>query len=134
MARVQIPVTIGSPRWRRRVTVFLGHYPGAVAAKRTAARTSRETLEVQPSVSRFDVACARESSARPPVAPGDRQVSPLNDCDHSISHSLLTTCGWAVLLGGVHWMHRRYWRGAWVLALAVISHWVDFIPHRQTDC
>jgi hypothetical protein len=112
--------------------LFLGHYGVAFAAKRAAPRTSLGTLLVGAQF--LDLLwpvllLAGVEHVR--IAPGDTRVTPLNFYDYPISHSLLTTCGWAILLGGAYWILRRYWRGAWVLALAVTSHWVlDFISHR----
>jgi hypothetical protein len=38
---------------------------------------------------------------------------------------------WALGLGLVYFLVRRYVRGAWVLGALVVSHWVlDFIVHR----
>ncbi len=47
------------------------------------------------------------------------------------SHSLLMSCVWGALYGGAYFLRTRYARGAWVLAIGVVSHWVfDFIVHR----
>ena len=49
----------------------------------------------------------------------------------AFSHSLLMDSVWAALLALAYFLLRRYPRGAWVLALAVLSHWVlDVIAHR----
>jgi hypothetical protein len=38
---------------------------------------------------------------------------------------------WALLVGGVYWLLRRYAAGALVLAACVVSHWaLDLIVHR----
>src|SRR5207244_9184475 len=48
-----------------------------------------------------------------------------------LSYSLLMVVVWSVVLGGLYYAFRRYTRGAWIIALAVLSHWVlDFIVHR----
>lgn len=47
------------------------------------------------------------------------------------SHSLLMSCIWGALFGGVYYLRTRYARGAWILAIGVVSHWVlDFVTHR----
>jgi hypothetical protein len=51
--------------------------------------------------------------------------------DIAYSHSLLLDAVWAALFAGVYFLRRRYPRGAWLLAAAVVSHWVlDVISHR----
>lgn len=51
--------------------------------------------------------------------------------DIAYSHSLLLDVVWAVLFAVVYFLRRRYPRGAWLLAAAVVSHWVlDVISHR----
>ncbi|MFL6207864.1 MAG: hypothetical protein ACJ74W_03400 [Pyrinomonadaceae bacterium] len=51
--------------------------------------------------------------------------------DIAYSHSLLLDVVWAALFAGVYFMRRRDSRGAWLLAAAVVSHWVlDVISHR----
>jgi len=47
------------------------------------------------------------------------------------SHSLLMDLVWACLFAGAYYAVRRYWRGAWVLLPAVLSHWaLDWLSHR----
>lgn len=47
------------------------------------------------------------------------------------SHSLLMNVIWGALFAAVYFLQRRYPRGACLLFLVVISHWVlDFISHR----
>lgn len=56
---------------------------------------------------------------------------PLDFVHYPISHSLLAVVGWAVLVAGVYQLLSHYRRGAIVLGLAVVSHWVlDAIVHR----
>ena len=51
--------------------------------------------------------------------------------DIPYSHSLLMDLVWAGLFAGAYLAGRRYWRGAWLLFAAVLSHWaLDFISHR----
>lgn len=51
--------------------------------------------------------------------------------DIAYSHSLLLDVVWAALFAAVYFLRRRYPRGAWLLAAAVLSHWVlDVISHR----
>jgi len=47
------------------------------------------------------------------------------------SHSLLMDLMWGTLAGGLFFLWRRNARGAWLLAGAVVSHWVlDVVSHR----
>jgi hypothetical protein len=47
------------------------------------------------------------------------------------SHSLLTDAVWAALLGSAYFWIRRDRRGAWIIFLVVLSHWVlDFVSWR----
>lgn len=63
--------------------------------------------------------------------PGLMRASALDFVSYPISHSLLMAIVWGVLIGGGYFAVRRYGRGAWVLALAVVSHWfLDFPMHR----
>jgi hypothetical protein len=48
-----------------------------------------------------------------------------------ISHSLLTLIAWAALFALLYRARTGYARGALVVALAVVSHWLlDFVTHR----
>ena len=48
------------------------------------------------------------------------------------SHSLLMDVVWAALFTGVYFLRRHYPRGAWLLFVVVMSHWVlDLVSHRQ---
>jgi hypothetical protein len=112
--------------------MFIGHFGVALAAKRIAPRTSLGTLILGaqlldllwPILLLLGIEHVR-------IAPGITKVSPLDFYDYPISHSLATTIGWSVLVGGIYFLVRRYLRGAWVVGLAVLSHWVlDFLVHR----
>ncbi len=48
-----------------------------------------------------------------------------------ISHSLLTLIGWSILFAALYRWRTGYARGAVVVALLVLSHWLlDFVTHR----
>ena len=112
--------------------MFLGHYAVAFAAKRAAPRSSLGILvlaaewldEIWPIFLLLGWERVR-------IVPGLMAASPLDLEHYPISHSLLAVIGWAALLGAVYYAVRRYGRGAWVVALAVASHWVlDVVAHR----
>lgn len=65
------------------------------------------------------------------ITPGITKVMPLDFVYYPISHSLLAVLFWAVLVAAVYMYLRHYSRGAFVLGLAVVSHWLlDVIVHR----
>lgn len=65
------------------------------------------------------------------IQPGITQMTPLNFTDYPISHSLLMACIWGCIFGGIYFIIRRDHRGAVILGLCVVSHWIlDLIVHR----
>ena len=65
------------------------------------------------------------------VAPGITAFTPLDFYDYPLTHSLLAGGVWAALLGLCWYARRRDAPTAWLLAAAVLSHWIlDFISHR----
>ena len=51
--------------------------------------------------------------------------------DIAYSHSLLMDAIYAALFAAVYFVWRRYSRGAWMLLIAVLSHWLlDVVSHR----
>jgi len=109
--------------------MFIGHFGVALAAKKVAPRTSLGTLILAAQFLDFlwplFLLLGLEHVR---IAPGSTRVTPLEFIDYPISHSLLMALVWAVLFGGTYYMLRGYARGTWVVAAAVLSHWVlDFI-------
>ncbi len=112
--------------------MFLGHYAVAFGAKRAAPRASLGILvlaaewldEIWPIFLLLGWERVR-------IVPGLMAASPMDFEHYPISHSLLTVLGWGALLGLAYYGVRRYGRGAWLVALAVVSHWVlDLVVHR----
>ena len=65
------------------------------------------------------------------IVPGITRLTPLDFTSYPISHSLLMLCLWGLLFGLVYWLIRKSTKGALVLGLLVVSHWVlDLIVHR----
>ncbi len=111
--------------------MFLGHFAVALASKRAAPRTSLGWL----------VACAQLPDIVFPtflllgwenmrIVGGDNPFLRARFDSYPFSHSLAANalCGAAV--GLLYWWRTRYARGAWVLSLCVVSHWVlDMLSH-----
>jgi membrane-bound metal-dependent hydrolase YbcI (DUF457 family) len=114
--------------------MFLGHYGIAFAAKRAAPRTSLGALtfaaefldELWPILLLAGVEHVR-------IVPGLMAASPLEFTSYPYSHSLLMALVWAALIGAIYFASRRYGRGAWILALLVVSHWVLDVPMHAKD-
>lgn len=112
--------------------MFIGHFGVAFGAKAVAPKTSLGSLFLAaqfidllwPTFLLVGVEEVR-------IAPGITRVTPLDFVHYPISHSLLAVIGWGALFAAVYLLLRRYPRGAIVLGLAVVSHWVlDVIVHR----
>jgi membrane-bound metal-dependent hydrolase YbcI (DUF457 family) len=112
--------------------MFLGHYGLAFAAKRAAPRISLGALtfaaqfldELWPILLLLGVEQVK-------IVPGLMAASPMDFVYYPFSHSLLMAAVWGALVGGVYYVLRRYGRGAWVLAILVVSHWfLDLVVHR----
>jgi len=111
--------------------MFIGHYALGLAAKRLAPRTSLGTLFVAPTL----------ADLLWPVflLLGWERVSPsgvtnpfltLTFDAYPISHSLLALIGWGALYALLYRARTGYGRGAIVVGLLVVSHWVlDFVTH-----
>ncbi len=66
------------------------------------------------------------------LKPGRGAANYIARFDVPFRHSLLMDALWDVLFAAVYFWRRRYPRGAWVLLVVVISHWLlDFVAHRS---
>ena len=112
--------------------MLLGHYAVAFAAKRYAPRTSLGTLILAAQL--LDLVWPLLLLAgweRVSVVPGLMAASALDFVHYPYSHSLVAAVLWAALFGGAYLVFRRYPRGAAVIAIAIVSHWVlDAVMHR----
>ncbi len=112
--------------------MFIGHYAVALAAKRAAPRTSLGTLflAVQLADMLWPVLLIL-GWEHAHFVPGPNPFLTLWLDSIPISHSLLTLIAWGVLCAAVYRMRTGYAKGAIVVALAVVSHWVlDVVTHR----
>ena len=112
--------------------MFIGHFGTGFAAKSVAPGISLGTLFVAaqfldllwPTLLLLGIERVR-------IDPDAGGINPLVFEHYPISHSLAAVAGWALLVGLVYLLIRRERRGAIVLGLLVISHWLlDVIVHR----
>lgn len=111
--------------------MFVGHLAVGLAAKRVEPKLSLGTLMLAVMLAdlvAFPLLIAGIEHFD--VAPGVR-LNRMVGRDIVYSHSLLMDAVWAALFAGAYFLRRRYPRGAWILFLAVLSHWVlDVVSHR----
>jgi membrane-bound metal-dependent hydrolase YbcI (DUF457 family) len=112
--------------------MFIGHYALGLAAKRLAPRTSLGTLFAAPTLADLlwpVFLLLGWEQAR--VVPGPNPFLTLWLDNIPFSHSLLTLIAWGLLFGYLYRSRTGYARGALVVGLLVVSHWVlDFVTHR----
>ncbi|MDQ1637117.1 MAG: hypothetical protein QOF62_456 [Pyrinomonadaceae bacterium] len=112
--------------------MFIGHYAVALASKRFAPRTSLGALIAAASL--LDLLwpifiLLGWEQVR--IQPGNTAFTPLDFVSYPISHSLLAAIGWATLFALLYYLVARYGRGAIVIWVGTVSHWVlDWISHR----
>ena len=111
--------------------MFIGHFGVGFAAKRVAPNVSLGTLFLAaqfldllwPTLLLLDLEQVR-------IVPGATAVTPLIFENYPISHSLVAVLGWAVLIGGIHYLQKRKTIASLVLGMLVLSHWLlDAIVH-----
>ncbi len=111
--------------------MFIGHFGVGFAAKTAAPKPSLGTLFlaaqfidlIWPTLLLLGIEQVR---IRPDGPPGP----PLEFVSYPVSHSLLAVIGWSVLTGVIYFGLRHDRRGALVLGLAVLSHWLlDLVVH-----
>src|SRR5262245_21936978 len=112
--------------------MFIGHFAVALAGQRAAPKTSLGTLLfgaqfldlLWPPLTLLGI-------ERFQILPGDTRFTPLHFESYPISHSLLMSAVWAILIALVYFARRRYSAGAIMMGVAVFSHFVlDWITHR----
>lgn len=112
--------------------MFIGHFGVALGAKRAAPRVSLGTLFLAAQfVDLLWPVLLLLGIERVSITPGITRVTPLDFEYYPISHSLLAVVGWAVLVGGVHFLLQQEVRAALIVAALVLSHWIlDLLMHR----
>jgi hypothetical protein len=111
--------------------VFIGHYAVALGVKKAAPQVKLGTLVfaaqfldlLWPVLLLAGVEHVR-------VVPDATPFTRLDFTDYPISHSLLTSVLWSLLIGGAYYFLRRQKLNAIIVGCAVFSHWaLDFISH-----
>jgi hypothetical protein len=111
--------------------MFIGHFAVGFASKRFAPRTN---LALLISAAVFldilwpiFVLLGWEQMR---IDPGNTRFTPLDFVDYPWSHSLLMSLVWATLFALAYYFTTRYRRGAFLIWVGVISHWIlDWISH-----
>jgi hypothetical protein len=112
--------------------MFIGHFAVGFAAKKVAPKTSLGVLMTAPIFldllwPLFLILGLEQVR----IDPGNTTATPLNFVQYPISHSLLTTLGWATGFAFLYHGRTRYWPGTLCIWFGVVSHWVfDAIVHR----
>jgi hypothetical protein len=111
--------------------MFIGHFGVGFGAKRIAPKVSLGWLLfaaqfldlLWPTLLLLNIEHVR-------IQPGATAVTPLVFVSYPVSHSLLAATGWGILIGAIYFMLHKNRRGAVVLGIAVVSHWLlDALVH-----
>jgi hypothetical protein len=112
--------------------VFIGHVAAGLAAKRVAPRASTAVLLGAPLL--LDLIWPKLlllGVERVEIDPGNTAYTPLDFTHYPYSHSLLLVTLLALLAAAAYGTVTKYRRGALVVGVLVLSHWVfDWIVHR----
>ena len=112
--------------------MLIGHYAVALAAKKASPKISLGTFLIAaqlpdllfPLFILLGVEHVR-------IAPGITVVFPMDLYDYPLSHSLFSGLLWSTALASLYYIIYKEKRGAAIVGLAVISHWIlDLITHR----
>jgi membrane-bound metal-dependent hydrolase YbcI (DUF457 family) len=112
--------------------MFLGHFAVGFASKKFAPRTNMALLIAAPLLLDilwpFFLLLGWEQVR---IDPGNTRFTPLDLFYYPWSHSLLMSVVWATGFAAIYYFVARYWPGAVVIWIGVVSHWVlDWITHR----
>ena len=112
--------------------MFIGHFGIGFGAKSVAPKVSLGVLFIAaqfidllwPTLLLLGLEKVR-------IVPGATVVTPLVFEHYPISHSLIAVLGWAIFVGGIHFLLKRSRTAAVVLGALVVSHWLlDAIVHQ----
>ena len=112
--------------------LFIGHFAVGFASKRVAPRASLAPLLAAPVLLDllWPVFLLLGIEQVRIDAPGTNPFLAATFTSYPWSHSLVMSVVWGALFAGAYYGLTRYARGAWVMGLAVVSHWVlDWVTH-----
>lgn len=111
--------------------MFLGHFGAGFGAKAIASRVSLGWLFAAAQfIDLLWPTLLLAGIERVRIVPGATAVTPLVFEHYPVSHSLAAVAAWAVLVGAAYLAVRKDLRGALVLALLVVTHWLlDALVH-----
>lgn len=111
--------------------LFLGHFAVALASKPVAPRTSLGWLVACSQLPDFLFpALLTLGSEKMSIVGGDNPLLSARFESYPFSHSLAMNALCGAAIGLLYWWRTRYTRGAWVLSLCVVGHWLlDMISH-----
>jgi hypothetical protein len=112
--------------------MFIGHLALALGAKRFAPRVSLGWLVAATLfIDLLWPPLLLIGWERVVIAPGITAVTPLDFVHYPISHSLVAVLGWSVLAALAYGAWKSDRRGALVVGVLVLSHWLlDALSHR----
>jgi hypothetical protein len=112
--------------------MFIGHYGVALALKKSAPKTSLGTLFLATQlVDLLWPLFLLLGLEHVRIDPGNTAVTPLDFYDYPITHSLVGSVFWTLVLSGFYYGIRHDSRAAVVVGVGVFSHWIlDFLTHR----
>lgn len=88
--------------------MFIGHFGVGFGAKRVAPRVSLGTLLLAAQfIDLLWPTLLLLGLERVRIAPGVTAATPLDFESYPISHSLIAVCGWALLVGALHFFVKR---------------------------
>ncbi|MBN8570819.1 MAG: hypothetical protein J0M18_14420 [Ignavibacteria bacterium] len=111
--------------------MFIGHFGVGFAAKKADTKVSLGTYFLASQfIDLLWPTLLLLGLERVEIEQGISKLTPLNFISYPISHSLLMVIIWAILFGVLYKLFRKNTKGAVILGLCVISHWVlDLIVH-----
>lgn len=111
--------------------MFIGHFGLGFAAKKADTKVSLGTFFLAAQfIDLIWPTLLILGLERVEIELGISKVTPLNFISYPISHSLLMVAIWGILFGVLYKVFRKNTKGAIILGLCVVSHWVlDLIVH-----
>ncbi|MBX7047457.1 MAG: metal-dependent hydrolase [Ignavibacteria bacterium] len=111
--------------------MFIGHFGVGLAAKKADTRVSLGTYFIAAQfIDLLWPILLMLGIEKVEIAEGISKAVPLNFVSYPVSHSLIMVLVWGVLFGLVYKFIKKDTKGAIILALCVVSHWVlDLIVH-----